>query len=449
MNKTFSSPLRCLPVFTAVLLLLTTVSACRKKAEPVKTRVELNSSPEGAAVSIRGVERGKTPLKGTMKPGVYLIKYSLPGYKNKWQKIELNLGDQKQFQVKLEQETAAVMITSAPEAASVTFQGKDLGVTPLVIPDLAHGNYTAELHRHGFNKQTASWTVDSAIPVLVKVRMDSNLGELSFDTSPSNAEVVLDGKPIGRTPFREQLEEGKHTLTIRRAGYVEMRKTIQIRSGSKTKLPVLILEQKTSALRIASQPAGARIMINNEPYGDTPQKLANLKPGKYSIKLEKAGFDPEERAVNLPPGKELDLLFKLNSNTGGIDIVTQPAGLTLYLDGKMIGVSERSPNNPKASKVFEVRNLSMGRHQLTIAHKRARPEKRRFNFTIEKGKIYRPVGLNLWIPNVVLIKENGARESGRLIQTLPEKYEFEPSPGVRYTVDKKQVKKVEFLPEME
>ena len=277
--------------------------------------------------------------------------------------------------------------------------------------------------------------------------MDSNLGYLSFDSSPSNAEVILDGKPFGRTPFGEQLEEGKHTLEIRRTGYNAVRKTVQIRSGSKTKLPALVLEMKSSSIKIDSQPAGARITVNNRQYGDTPQKIADLKPGKYTIKLEKAGFDPAERAVNLPPGENLDLMFNLDSNTGGIDIITQPAGLTLYLDGKLIGISERNADNRKSSKVFQVRNLKMGPHQLIIAHKRARPEKKVFNFSIRKGQIYRPAGLNLWIPNAFVIRMDGTREAGRIIQDLPDKYEFEPSPGIKYTIEKNTVKKVDYLPD--
>ena len=449
MNKTFSCLRRIVTILILGILLPAAVSACGKKPEPVKTRVELKSEPEGAAVFIRGVERGKTPLKGSMRPGVYLVKYALPGYKNQWQKVDLNPGDRKSYTAKLEPETASVMITSSPDAAMVNFQGKNLGVTPLVIPDLPHGSYTAELTRHGFNRQTAAWNVNSAIPVLVKVRMDSNLGILSFDSTPRNAEVLLDGKSVGRTPFRDQVEEGKHQLEIRRNGYVTVEKTVLIKSGAETTFPKLILEVKVGSIKIESRPGKARISVNGREYGDTPQKISDLKPGKYVITLEKEGFDPAKRSVNLPPGENLELMFNLDSNTGGLDIVTQPAGLTLYLDGKLIGVSEPNPQNERISKVFKVRNLSMGKHQLAIAHKRARPEKKIYNFTIQKGKIHRATGLNLWIPNAVVFRTNGAKEIGRVTQDLPDKYEFEPQPGVKYTIDKSTVKKIDFLPETE
>ena len=446
--NTISHAVRILLISVSAFVLTTAVS-CGQPPQPVKTRISLNTEPEGAVVSIRGIERGKTPLKGSMKPGIYLLKFSLPGYKNKWQKIELSPGDQKTFLVKLEPETAAVMITSTPDAAAVTFQGRRLGSTPLVIPNLPHGSYSAELFRHGYNKQTASWTVNSAVPVLVKINLNSNLGTLFITSRPSNAEVLLDGKPAGRTPFRESVEVGQHTVELRRQGYISQKKNVHIRSGSVLNVPLISLEVKSGSIRVSSKPAGAKITIGGKFYGDTPVQISNLKPGAYTILLEKAGFDPVERTVNLPPGKNLDIMLNLDSNTGGADIITQPAGLTLYLDGKMIGISEKNPNQQNSSKIFQIRNLSMGKHQITIAHKRAKPEKKRFNFTVEKGKIVRLTGLNLWIPNAVIFRTNGTVETGRITQNLPQKYEFEPSPGVKYTIEKSTVKKVDYLPETE
>ena len=191
------------------------------------------------------------------------------------------------------------------------------------------------------------------------------------------------------------------------------------------------------------------IFINKKNYGDTPFKISNLKPGSYSVRLEKTGYDPAVRKVNLPAGENLDLAFNLDSNTGGIDVATQPPGITLYLDGKLIGITEKDPDNRNISKVFPIRNLSMGSHSLTIAHKRARPEKKKITFTIRKGQLVRLTNLSLWIPNAVLTRNDGTRETGRIVQDLTSKYEFEPSPGVKFTIEKSTIKKVDYLPENE
>ena len=448
MNK-FNAIFRTVFPVIAAALMLVSATACGKKPQPVVTRLTIDTAPAKATVTIRGREIGETPIKMKVKPGVYLVKLSLPGYKNNWQKIEMKPGEQKNLSFPLEKETASVMITSEPDAAAVSFQGKNLGVTPVVIKDLPHGSYSAELTRHGFNPQTVSWIIESPLPQLVKCSLDSNLGTLIINSVPANAEVVMDGKPIGRTPYRDQVEEGRHEIELRRNGYVTLKKSVHVKSKAVVRMAKMVLEVKPGSIQVNSKPSGAGIFINGKNYGDTPFKISNLKPGSYLIRLEKSGHDPAIRKVNLPAGENLDLMFNLDSNTGGVDIVTHPAGITLYLDGKRIGITEKDSRNRNISKVFSIRNLSMGDHRLTIAHKRARPEKKNINFTIRKGQVVRLGNLNLWIPNATLTRTNGIRETGKIVQDLPGKYEFEPLPGVKYTVEKSTVKKVEHLPEVE
>ena len=104
LHKTF----RCLPVAAVLALLVLVTAACGKKPQPVKTGAVLNTEPAGAAVTIKGRELGTTPLKIKVRPGVYLVKFSLDKYKNSWQKIKLEPGDQKNLTFKLEPETASV-----------------------------------------------------------------------------------------------------------------------------------------------------------------------------------------------------------------------------------------------------------------------------------------------------------------------------------------------------
>lgn len=450
MNK-MTEMIRPFLLVLAVPFLMTVCSACKKaEPKPAIVRLELNTDPPEAEVMIKNREfEKKTPLKIKVKPGVYLVKFSKKGYKSQWRKIEAIPGNDKNFNFKLEKETASVMIISSPDSAAVTFEGRSLGVTPVVIRDLHYGKYQAEVTRHGFTRQTVSWNIDSPLPQLVEAVLDSNQGTLMIETKPSNAEVVIDGKTIGRTPFRDQVEEGKHQIELRRSGYVSLKKSVHIKRKEICRLDQLIMEIKPGSIQVKSNPPGAVIYINGKNYGDTPLKISNLKPGSYSIRVEKPGFDPAVRKVSLPPGENLDLKLNLDSNTGGVDVVTQPSGITLYLDGKMVGTTEKDPENKNISKIFKIRNISSGQHRLTIAHKRARPEKRNYNFKAQKGKIVRLTGLNLWIPNAVITRKDGNVETGRIVQDLPSKYEFEPSPGVKFTIEKSTVKNVEYLPETE
>jgi len=72
----------------------------------------------------------------------------------------------------------------------------------------------------------------------------------------------------------------------------------------------------SATLRIVSLPGKARVYINNEPRGQTPLLLANLDPGKYRVRLEMDGCDPNVRDIELERGKEKVEEFRLVSNVG-------------------------------------------------------------------------------------------------------------------------------------
>lgn len=433
-------------VFLLASIALLAVSCSKKPEQPV-SRLSLKSVPEGAAVVIRGKEPGRTPLKLKAAPNTYIIKFSLEKYKDHWEKVELKQGEQKEITVHLVPETAAVMITSSP-AAKVKFQGKE-DMTPFVITDLPHGSYKAELHRYGFSGKTVAWKVDSGIPKLIKVNLTSNMEFLQISSAPDNAKVVIDGKEMGKTPFREQVEEGRHTVQLHRPGYFSATRIVNVKKGTPAVLSNIKLEEKTGSIRIVSNPAGAGVYINGSSYGNTPLVLNNQKPGAYSIRLEKEGFDPVSTKVNLPAGGNTEVNLKMDSNTGGVDIITQPAGITVYLDGKPVGISEKDPASPGLSKKMEIRNLSMGEHQLSIAHKRGKPQKKTIPFQVEKGEIVRLENVFLWIPDTRIIRKNGEIETGRMIQILNDSYLFSPAPGVQYIIRKNDVSNVETLKDSE
>lgn len=76
--------------------------------------------------------------------------------------------------------------------------------------------------------------------------------------------------------------------------------------------------QKTGILVIASEPSKAKIYLNGElqqdfikklykqdDYKTTPQKIKNLVPGQYNIKLELEGYWPWEKKLTVEPGQSI------------------------------------------------------------------------------------------------------------------------------------------------
>lgn len=58
-------------------------------------------------------------------------------------------------------------------------------------------------------------------------------GLVQFDTRPTGADVMIDGKALGtRTSSRKTLETGQHFITMQRTGYKQWQKSVDVKAGS-------------------------------------------------------------------------------------------------------------------------------------------------------------------------------------------------------------------------
>jgi hypothetical protein len=300
----------------------------------------------------------------------------------------------------------------------------------------------------GYTQREVSWTVENDTPKAIKVEMSSNVGTLKVDSTPTNANISIDGEPRGHTPFNDRLEQGQHKVRVEKEGYAIFEQLVTV-NRDKTSATTAELQMLPGSIAVTSSPTGAAVFIGNRQYENTPTEIKNLQPGPYSIKIEKSGFDPATRDITLHPGQALEIELSLDSNTGGIDLIANPPGVTVYLDGKLVGTTEADPDQAGSSKLFCLRNLSMGDHTVTIAHKRAIPDRRSITVTIKKGRVERVPVVNMWIANTTLKLKSGQVFTGRLVSKTDEEILFEPEPGIRQTYKQSEVLSLKPLKEQE
>lgn len=92
---------------------------------PLPGRLLLTSRPDGAVVTLDGGYRGITPLTLDLEPGVEKsIRLSLNGHKSLNRLVELLPGEEKKLELRLEQESGIVYLTTTPAGAEVSINGK-------------------------------------------------------------------------------------------------------------------------------------------------------------------------------------------------------------------------------------------------------------------------------------------------------------------------------------
>lgn len=400
--------------FTLLLALLLAAGCAPKKTVDTRGEFNITSTPGDAKIIINNKEIGLTPKNIRLPSGTFIMEVTKVNYKSAWQKVTSSAGDKKNIEVNLAPITSSVLIESKPEGAIVEAEGKQVGQTPIILHDQTIGKHTATLSKPGCISQEISWNVEDARPQAVTANLSSNMGTLDIQSAPNNANVFLDGKPRGKTPFSEKIEQGEHKIRVELKGYNTHEQNVIVTKDSKKDVSVT-LQLLPGSLSVKTNPPGASVTLNNQQYQNSPVEIKNLLPGNYKLKIEKEGYDPVEKDVKITAGEPSDVIISLDSNWGGIDLVANPPGVTIYIDGRKVGISAEGEDK-LTSKVFEIRNLSSLEHTIRIAHKRAVPAEKEIKVKVEKGQIARPKPISMWIADTYVKLKNGREMRGKIRQ---------------------------------
>jgi serine/threonine protein kinase len=122
------------------------------------------------------------------------------------------------------------------------------------------------------------------------------LQDIWVSTSPSGAKVVLDNNPglSCLAPCQLHGVSGPHRLAVSQPGYLNEVRSILVEDGA-VEVPVIVLREITGTLMLTTTPAGARIRINGELLPRLTPAEIPLKPGSYSVTVEKDGAAHTER----------------------------------------------------------------------------------------------------------------------------------------------------------
>jgi hypothetical protein len=160
----------------------------------------------------------------------------------------------------------------------------------------------------------------TAIPT---VSTPSNLGTLNLTSIPADAEVLINGKLIGRTPVREYaLKAGVYTVKF---VYQEQssEQRITLTAGKLTELTYRF--EGFGSIQIQATRSGSDIFVNGEFAGLSPFLLEGLEPGTYTIIVRRTGYAMAEKTVTLAKGEHQEVLITIRPLGLNPDPVRPPA----------------------------------------------------------------------------------------------------------------------------
>ncbi len=344
-----------------------------------KAQLRVVSEPDGAMVTCDGILQDATPLTlKDLEAGSHLLAIEKPGFSEVRKTISLQPGQKSALEVKLEPITGLVLIQSVPEGAEIEIAGAHKGKAPVLLTDLPLGRYRVKASANGYTTRETDFQVENRIPQQVKISLTSDSATLVVASTPAGASVTVNGLGKGTTPCSvDRLPSGDNRVVVSMKDYQPYQQDVKLQAGDEQKIDVT-LKPMPSALSVMSTPPGARVFLNDKIRGQTPLVIDATEPGNYTVRAELEGYEPQSRAIEIGRAQTKVVDLTLVRNTGSLELVTDPPGAKVIVDGQDKGLTQAgAPDAP--SQVMKVDLLPVGEHKLQLSKKGFYPVDRAFS----------------------------------------------------------------------
>ena len=248
----------------------------------------------------------------------------------------------------------SISVDSSPSGAEIYFNGNYRGHAPLSIDGVWPGSYSIRCELNGYTPYPTTVTVyqGQQSNVFCPLSRLEKTGSLYIISSPSNAEVTLDGVYRGQTPLTlNNVAATTHILQLDHAGYYDWKSNVEVPAGgTRTVSGTLnpIPSSNIGWIYVSSSPGGATVTLDGNTKGQTPYsgslKLDSVPAGDHTVALSLSGYQSYSTTTRVLSNTVSEVSAILQPSTpvsakGTLSVSSVPAGANVFLDNNFIGIS--------------------------------------------------------------------------------------------------------------
>jgi hypothetical protein len=222
------------------------------------------------------------------------------------------------------QETEAkvgLIDVKANVAGTVEVDGQRKGAAPLQKPlRVAEGQHEVQVTAPGYlpAKQTTTVSGQNRVDLSFDLQPDpAKLAQVTIASSLAGAEIRVDEELVGSTPLAApvKLAPGKHTIELRRPGYMDGYRQVNLTPGARITVAFNPDEDASDSaargrLVVAAGVPGVRVTVDGRDRG-VYRKPISLPAGPHLIGLTHPEYEPVERKVDVAANGETELSVSL------------------------------------------------------------------------------------------------------------------------------------------
>jgi hypothetical protein len=189
------------------------------------------------------------------------------------------------------------------------------------------------------------------------------MGTLVVESNPAGVQVFVDGVDRGPTPATVSVKAGAHILELRGRG-VPRSIPFTVAAGGQVSHHIEFANTpELGQLRVESQPAGAKVLVDGVDKGAAPLTVADLTPGDHEVILQ-SDETSVRHVVNVQAGGTASLVAPVAAapaaGTGPVSgwlSVKAPFSIEIREEGRVIGTTD-------AERIM----MAAGRHEIQLVN---------------------------------------------------------------------------------
>ncbi len=242
------------------------------------------------------------------------------------------------------------------EGARVSIGGADMGNTPVIDAAVEAGDYELVVSLDRYRDFSREISVEGReLEQRFEVELQPAWAEVSLASEPAGAEVLVDGEFAGHTPLIAEIPEGERALTLRLPGHKAWREILEVTAGEPLRLPRVKLEAADGLVFVQSSPAGASVTVDGEFKGLTPLEISLPPERAHEFTLFREGYNLHRSRLETRPDQQREVRIELEPVLVSVRMQVEPADAELYVNGNLVGPTDRPVDLLAASQTIEIR----------------------------------------------------------------------------------------------
>ncbi len=194
-----------------------------RPAAPTGGTLRILANAPGAQISVDGERIGESPAtKANIAPGEHIVEATADGYERLMQTVTTEAGAQRVVSLEMRPESlppGRIVVNSNVAGAHVTIDGEDKGEAPIVVENAAGGGHAIVVAAQGYEDFRTTCEIRAGQNCTIDARLEPVGTPVLVTANVEGAELVVDGRPLGPTPYEGNLPVGQHQIEVRAPGH--------------------------------------------------------------------------------------------------------------------------------------------------------------------------------------------------------------------------------------